>query len=366
MPLWTQSHRRRRRAAKSYSSVAALWMGDSIFAPLNFIASMTAAMPVPTTLTYACYPGTLVGSGLMVMCDSTFQPSGASWVQSTRGIPYSNFTHLMFDYGRNDALKLEGSSVHRRAFDKVIAQGLAKIGAVVAANCPPQALADLSNWNSGDAYPFSGNNYLAAWKTATSKYGVPTYDIYDNWLSYVANGQYTVAQLNRDTLHPTLTTGLTLISQGIAQVFAQRVGNASASPEIAGQVVNYVLGIPAGGTNWALTALPLGSTALPHVSQLPDEAMQSSTIGDVLRFNSAHASQIWLHAYFQNNGGQLTWYIDRGTGQQLTGTVDTNTASNDEHAFLLADNLSASTHAVEVQVLTAAPCAVLGVTYVGA
>jgi hypothetical protein len=339
-----------------------LWLSDSVYAFAQFNTSMPAALPgYLVSMDHGNYGGTVIGTGLMDLADETYYWNGAAWIVAKRSTPYGNYQAVVFEYGRNDGNNAEPLAAFRKGYDKIVAQARKYAPLVIAGCCPPKCLGDFSAWDATD--PFQVNNYYSTLLTIAAKYGVP---FIDNCASFKAlvPGTNTIAQLMRDTFHPTDAVGIPAMCTAIAAAIVAGQRPNAAGAEIPGKVVNYLYGQPNGGA-WALGASGT-STPITRLAGITEQMLSSSTLNDIVRFPASTCSQIWAHFAMNTPGAQVTIWVDRGLAGAQSITFDTSTRNDGIiNSVLVADGLGAGPHLVEMQVATAAAARVLGITYVG-
>lgn len=343
-----------------------LMSSDSIYNMIPLWDRINAAQS--SLIVNATYGGNTIGGGLFEVADETQAYVGGQWVTCTRGRSFSDFEAFIFEFGRNDSSPSENSTEFRKAYDKVISQALAKFPKVVSGNCPPRSDDQLS-WNIV-ADGFDNQGHRAQVATVAAKYNTRHVDTYTNFLNLVTAGTYTIAQLMRDTWHPTYTYGSNVIADAIIAALNDTTAPTIAAPEVSGRVVNYLFGAPASGT-WTtgLGVSNVGSAdVIPRVSSLEDQGLTTKGTGNRITFPATKAHQVWAHCFMRNGtGGSIRFYIDRGTGAEVSQVKDTSWVY--EHypqAFLVAGNLSAGTHTIEAETTTGEQVTVIGITVVGA
>lgn len=357
----------------SASSPRYIWLGDSIYQSFpDYQNAMNALIPSMQSLDQGCYPGNIHGGGFLDLADENYYYNGTAWVLARRPNPWSRYDGIMFEWGRNDSNPSNNvsSSSYQRGYDKLMAQARKYLGNVIPACCPPQCTVDFSAWDSANDN-FINNGYYTAVQSVWSKYNAAYADHLANFKSLVP-GTYSIAQLMRDQIHPTLYTGTATGIYQICSLLSNKISNvkalSNAAPTISGKVVNYWFGQPSTGS-FTLTAQTTSyGTPLSRVAGLSDQALQSSTIGDVAKFPASAGSMIWLHFMNDSTGGTATAYVDRGLAGQLSTSFSCNLSStgNTLRSVLLGDNLAAGQHMVEVQITGTGKVPLIGVTYVGA
>lgn len=354
------------------SNFRVLWVSESIF-NMAFMWDSVANRTPTRQFDHitATYGGNLSGAGLLELADETQAYVGGQWVQQTRREQFSSYSACVIQWGRNDEGAITAAQ-HRKSLDKQIAQALAKFPRVVLSNCPPKCLANLSAWDAAtDGY--INNGHKAEFSPLVTKWGVRSYDLNTNFTSLVTAGTYTVAQLMRDTVHPTATAGAVgteVIAQAVYNAMEDRTAANSATPEITGRVVNYLFGQPTVGS-WALitTTNVEGPTEgqAPRLTGGADQGLAISSSGAKLSFPSTQASQIWLHYYQRTGGGTFDAYVDRGTGSEVKTSINSSSALNNyPRSALIGSDLAAGTHTIELETTSANSVCILGVTVVGA
>jgi hypothetical protein len=342
-----------------------LWLGDSIHNTSILHTAISGHLTGPVTHDAGTFGGTVVGTGLLELADETQAYLAGAWAPRTRGVAFSAYSGLVFNYGRNDCNAGANLDAFRKAYDKIAAQAFAKeFPSVVSANMPPKALADLSGWDSADLCETGGHR--AATNTVAEKYGTAHLDTFATMKSWATRG-WSVAQLMRDTLHPTYTPALdTLLPAWIAPRLLDDVSS-TATPEISGRVVNYLFGQPTAGS-WTQTALAVGTTPslgpTNRIAGLPDQANIASAAGATVTFPSVTFTQAWAHFFVdQTSGGTVNLKVDGVT--VATFNTFQGGVTRYPRSVLIADGLSASPHTVEIETTSGDPVRVLGVTYVG-
>jgi hypothetical protein len=353
-------------------AVNLLWLSDSIYDAPEIQGAVAADLPgMSVEQTPGTYWGTVEGTGLMEVADSTQAYEDGGWTSKMRGTPFSDYDGVVFEYLRNDADRLEGVSAYRRGYDKLLAQAVKYFPTVVAGDSPPLANSDLTAWDLSHDPAQLG--YLDAVHGVADKWGVAFVDTYQDFQDLVSSGADTVPQLMRDTLHPTLTAGADELGKRIAASYQNQAAlRTAAMPEISGTVVNYLFGQPISGT-WALTALTPNfaprSTPLQRIAGLPSEANVAEEDGATLRFPDCNGSQVWAHFLIDpRSGGTANIYVDRGTANERAVSFDTLVGTTEVYprSVLVADELSDGSHTVEIITADALPVRVLGITCVGA
>lgn len=342
-----------------------LWLSDSIYntpsIPDAVALLMSGHEVVNDRVTYG---STTMGTALFELADETYAREGGSWVQKERGVPLGTYDGLVFEFGRNEG---GGVDAARGAYDKILAQAhKGGIPRVVAGNCPPRASNDRVTWATVDI--FNEQGYRAAFASAASKWSVQYTDTYSLALSLVP-GKYAIADLMMDTVHLSTGVGKSVVAASILAALKDAGPPAVASPEIPGKVVNYLFGEPLSGV-WATEEMPTdGPTRLlARVATLPDLASEAKGPGARLAFPPTSASQVWVHV-LRGETGTIEAYVDRGTAQERKLRFDTNSGTPSRlfypNARLVAGDLPAGIHSVEIQTTGTLPVRVVGVTYVG-
>lgn len=345
-----------------------LWLSDSIYNSDFLASSVIALNPTYSMIAHrGTYSGQVVGAGLLEMADKSYAFTNGSWALQSRAAPFGLFDAMVFVYGRNDATTGENVAEFRKAYDKILAQAKKNgIPRVVSGTPPPQALGDFSAWSPTD--PYEDNGYRSAVNALATKWNSRHVDNFANFKTDVTNGTVTIAQVMYDTLHPT-NAGASRIAASIQAALSASTTLNSATPEIAGEVVNYLFGAPSAGT-WALTPVVVGSMPptvgpLARIAGLSDLGQQASATGAKLSFPSTQATQLWLHFWRMTSGGTIDVYIDRGTAQQVKVSLNTGGGIvNYPSSQLIGSNLSAGEHVVEIETTSNGPVSILGVTVV--
>lgn len=355
-----------------------LWASDSIYNAGTLWDVTTAASGADLVHDTATYGGNVIGGGLLELADTTYsyESAGTGWALRGRGRPFSAYSALVFEFGRNDANNREALAAYTNAYDKILAQGVKYFPKVISGTPPPRAAGDLSAWDLANDVFVSGG-YSAAVPALVAKWGSQHVNNHQALQTDVTLGNHTVAQLMRDTWHPSYGAGMTLIGGWIASAYSSAPTLIAATPTIAGEVRNYLFGQPTAGT-WALTAGLVSSTGptqspLWRIADYPDMANVAQASGAKLSFPAftcqAGGCQVWAHFLVDSaTGGTATIYVDRGTGSQVSVTKGTLAPGLNlyEQAILVANGLAAGVHQVELETTDNGPVRVLGVTYVGA
>lgn len=346
-----------------------LWLSDSIYNLDELGDAVAANLPgTPVTSEWATFGGTVVGTGLLELADSTDAYLDGAWQDRPRGTPFSSYSALVFEFLRNDANEGEPPPAFQRAYDKVAAQGTKYFPAVVSGSAPPAARPDLSGWDVTD--PARTLPYRSATEAVAARWNTGHVDTYGRFLELVSSGQLTVNQLMADVAHPSRQVGVSRIGSWIAAALQSSGPFLHAEPDLPGMVANHLFGQPTGGT-WALTpvATPYRPyhTSLQRIATLEDQAQVSTSAGSRVVFPSAQVAQVWAHFVVdQASGGTVQVYVDAGSPDQRMMTVETRRPGVTQYptSVLVADDLAAGLHTVEMRTLDAEPVRVLGVTYV--
>lgn len=366
---------RRPASASQSASWRVLWSSDSIFNMGQLFANTGYLLPnASLTTDWATYGGNVIGGGLLELADSSQAYVSGAWSAVSRAVNYSAYSAVVFEFGRNDANNGENATEFRKAYDKLVAQGLGKFPRVVTSNCPPKANAGLLAWDAA-ADLFITNTHKTQIETAVAKWNTRHVDIFTKFTDLVTAGTYTIAQLMRDVYHPTTDRGAALIAGWVASALQDTTPAIAATPEITGSVVNYLYGQNTAGA-WALTATGnvIGPTVspVPRIANLTDQGNQVAASGAKLSFPGVTVSaggQVWFHYFTKTAGGTFDAYVDRGAGGQKKVTVNTTDATiggdNYPRSVLVGDNLSAGAHTIELETTNATAVCILGVTVVG-
>jgi hypothetical protein len=371
--LWTSIEQ-----APPTPSSRVLWLSDSIY-NMSELWSGFATNVADETITsdIGTYGGDVSGGGLFELADETkaYENVTQGWVTKARGRPFTDYSALVFEFMRNDA-SATPVAAYERAYDKILAQGEKYFSRVVSGNGPPAALPDFTAWNLAGDFAIT-NGLTAVVGPLATKWGSAHVDTFQRFQDEVTAARYTVAQLMRDTLHPSYDVGATLLSDWIADAYSATPALIAATPMTQGRVLNYLFGQPTAGT-WTLTAGYYSTTSpnvspLGRVADLPDMARVAQASGAKVSFPSFTCSvgncQVWAHFLVDSaSGGTVNVYVDRGTGSEVMITKNTLQAGLNLYfqAALVADGLAAGAHAIEMETTSAAPVRVVGVTYVGA
>jgi hypothetical protein len=275
---------------------------------------------------------------------------------------------------RNDANNGEPLDTYAEAYDKLIAQSLARLPVVVAGNCPPRASGDLASWDLANDAAVAGG-YTEAAQALASKWGIRFLDTHSLFLEMTASEGYTVSQLMRDAWHPTTTYGMAAMARRQAALWRSSASANQVSPTIPGLVTNHLFGRTVAGS-WTLSTGLVSTTGptqgpLWRIAGLPDQANVAIAAGARLAFptfQSADRGQVWVHFLVdQASGGTADVYLDRGAATQARLRVNTQVAGVQLYprAMLLVGGLAAGPHEVEIETTGPGPVRVLGVTYVG-
>lgn len=354
-----------------------LWLSDSIY-NMDELPDAVAALSrgYKITNTRATYGGQVVGSGLLELADATYAYQSGAWSSALpRGAPYSDYSALIFEFARNDggqivAVTPETKTTFRQAYDKLVAQGLKYFPKVVSGVCVPKATADVSAWDAA-ADEYLTLNIGAEIATVKTKYNASHVDGVTLFQNLVTSGLWTVSQLMRDAYHPTTSYGARRLGAAIYSALNDGATPILATPELTGDVVNYLYGQPTSGT-WAFepstaTNVTPAQSNIPRISNLSDMAIVASASGAKLSFPSTEAKQLWVHYFRRTDGGNFTIYVDRGTGSEVSLAVNTSHIYHYyPQSYLVSGTLSGGTHTVEIQTTSANPVAILGITVVKA
>jgi hypothetical protein len=357
------------RASTLYWSTESIYNMGQMWGATQTALTGTVA---PVSSLTATYGGNRIGMTLLHLADETQAFVNGAWVSQARPAPLEQYCGLILQSGRNDAGFTTNRAAFADALDKAISQGLKFFPRMVLANCVPQANAGLTGWDATD--PITVQNYQTVFTAAASKWGVPFLNDWQRFQDEVTAGTYTVGQLMRDIYHPTTSTGAAELAASVAAALNAYVGPSSvATPTIGGRVVNYLFGQPTAGT-WVMVtgASAVGPTNSPvaNVTPLADQVPSASGAGAKLVFPSSKAKQVWVHWLNRGTGGgTFAAYVDRGTENEKTVTVDTTNAAlpNYPQTALIGNAaLGAGAHTIELETTSASPVAILGVTCVGA
>lgn len=126
--------------------------------------------------------------------------SAAAWLTPTPGTRRDLFDLAVIQFGRNDPGVL--SAIEHERSTSAIISGFARLAArVLVCTPPPTAAADLLSWAATDT--FVTLKLADAQKRAAYRHGAMFYDAVADFKAHVASGAHTIAQIMRDTLHPT-------------------------------------------------------------------------------------------------------------------------------------------------------------------
>jgi hypothetical protein len=343
-----------------------LWLSDSIYnsAELwNKVTAPDARRPiVHETGTFA---GTTSGMGLFELADRTMILENGEWFEAVRGTRFERYSALIFEYLRNDSYPAaESVEMFRKAYDKICAQGATYFPQVVTGNSPPQALPTLADWNLSTDFARTAGYELAT-DVVAAKWNTQHVDTYSRFLEYTDAGKYTVQQLMRDAYHQTYDLGMALQGVWITWALEAEAPLNEATPEIAGDVVNYLFGNAVAGV-WAFEEM--NESPLPRVASLSSKGHVARSAAARATFPSSSGEQIWAHFYVdKSDAGIAEVYVDRGTTSEIKVTIDTLVADFDTYprSFPVAENLSPGLHTVEIESANDKPVRVLGITFVG-
>lgn len=352
-----------------------LWISDSIYNMDDLPNDIALAYGADQLVTNyrATYGSCPIGTGLLEVADTTYAYTNGAWTACTRGLPYSHFRAMVFEFARNDGgyivSGIESKTSFRQAYDKLVSQGLKFFPKVVSGVCVPKANATPDAWDlANDEYYTL--NIGAEVDTVVAKYNTRHVDVYNKFLNLVTAGTYTVAQIMRDSYHPQYVLGSSIISGWILTALADNTAAVQATPEITGNVVNYLFGEPATGS-WAFmsTTNTVGPNEgpVPRIANLPDQGLNIASSGKRLVFPSTAAKQVWVHWYRQIGGGSFRIYIDRGTANEVSLLCNTNHIY-DKYPLcnLVSGSLGSGLHTIELETTNASPVCILGITAVGA
>jgi hypothetical protein len=323
----------------------------------------------------ATYGGQVAGSGLIDLADKTYAYRGSSWDGPlTRGTPFSYFDALVFEFGRNDSGSIGSGSPEtvtsfRQAYDKIVAQGIKYFPKVVSGTPPPKTNEAVTAFDTaGDDY--TTLSLSAELASVATKYNVSHVDNYNGFLAQVSSSSATVPQLMRDMFHQSYALGSTRMGDWIYAALTESKTPIAATPELTGEVVNYLWGQPTVGS-WSFvgaanTVGPYDSP-IPRISGQTDQGLTASASGAKVTFPATEAKQVWVHYFRRTDGGNFTIYVDRGTGAQVSLAVNTSHVYHMyPQALLVSGTLAGGAHAIEIETTNASPVSILGVTVVKA
>lgn len=350
----------------------ALWLADSIYrnsALWTYTGIYASKATVsPLTSDVGAYSGNVAGVALVELADATYAYEAGKWTLRARGVPFSKYDALLFEFGANDS----GGppDTFRRTYDKILDQAR-RIGfPKVCAGTPPPHSTDMLTWSAAPL-EFGGTigGHYAVVTALWTKWGASRVDTVARFEALTAAGSYTVAQLSSDGTHPALPTGYARIAEQLGECLVGGHAPFEATPEIVGRTVNELFGQPVSGV-WALTPVTPGMSSPGQLNRIAgydgERVLQAAQTGAKVRFNPWEARAIWLRYYVDATaGGTFRWYIDRGTPGEMTGLIGTNYYSMHPVSTLLAENLPAGSHLVELETTNSAPVRIQGVTYVG-
>lgn len=376
--------RRAARARRNLNPLARanypiLWLSDSIYN----MDSLAARVENGISASYsgssvrATYGGETIGAGLIEVADSTQAYVNGAWTDCVRSLPFSYFKAAVFEFGRNDGGEIvsgvQTTADYRKAYDKLLDQCRKYFPRVVSGTCPPKADggATPSTWDvANDEYISLGLSSVLS--TVNTKWNARFYDVFTDFQNLVTAGTYTVTQLMRDAYHPTLTTGANIIGDAIVTKLNDSTAMTVATPEITGNVVNYLYGQPTAGT-WTFSSVSPNTVGpnnspIARISTLADQALRVASTGARVVFPSTKCAQVWVHFFRLNTGGSFTCYIDRGTGTEKSITINSTHIYNNyaDNRFVGAGGLDPSvSHTIEIETTNSTEVKILGVTCVG-
>ena len=354
-----------------------LWLGDSVHLNPNELKDLAGTLSTAgyqATWSLAAYGSNTMGNGFLELSDSVYAYE-SGWAVKARWKPLASYDMVAFNYLDNEVESpVQGTNgrmttaEYRRGYDKIVHQATRYIPRTIMASSPPECAANFLSWTP-NAATTSGQAVLSAIAT---KWNVP---FVDYWTTFQANSPapYTIAQLMRDTVHPTNNVGdagITLMADGIEPYLTATVTPNAATPEIVGTVVSYLWGQPTAGT-WTLTSMEQitntypGESANYRVAREPDRAMVASATGAKLSFPTAKFSMLFVHTIGAGTSGAFNVVVDRGQSRAVTKSFTELSSGNYPRSFFVADGFTGDAHTVEIETTAAAAVHIVGITYIG-
>lgn len=294
-------------------------------------------------------------------------PAAAAWVTPTQAIADMDLFDLcVVSFGPNDQGVTPAASYE--AILAAMARGAAARGVrrVLLATPPPLAASGLGSWSGTQVYDADG--YRTALISAATDLGAYVYDAWSDFQARVTGGSNTVANLMRDTVHPSDAAvgnaGLVAYAtETLRRVAAPRQGG------MPGDAPFVRLGAESATGGWAPTTLTQAATS-PN-NDLGSLVSAFSASGQVRAYTSTAAGTLTittpaceeiglLHLVHSTSGGVVDVSVDGGAAVSVDTTVS-GIANNYGRATFIAGGLSRTTHTVEIDWVSGAP-AVVGVS----
>jgi hypothetical protein len=222
---------------------------------------------------------------------------------------------------------------------------------------PPRANVGLTAWDDAND-TFVTGGYYAAMLQVAAQHNALIYDANADFKAKVTAGTNTIAQLMRDTVHPTDASAssagmglyVTAIVAAAARTADAPIRNLGGTPiarigaALSGNWAwtHYATGT---GPNWAAQGLLVGQTAGAHTL-----AMASSTASDVLTFTIVGRDIGLLAIADATVGGVVNVAIDGGSPVAID--LSASGLTRYPKAFFVAGDLAPIAHTVTVTVVS--------------
>lgn len=348
-----------------------LWVSDSIYNSQGLVQRTHDQFP-NTQIRHdmATYGGNMSGGGLLELSDDVYAFIGGDWKPQERAVPLDSYTGMVFEFLRNDCTAPGMSSdLLSRIVDKILSQAAEHgIPYVVAGNCPPLALDDLSAWKDDPA-----QSYISDLGQAVGRHDVPLVDTYGKYLELVASKAYAVKDLMKNFAHPSGGAGEQVIAAMIGDALRKAKPLQKQEPIIKGKVVTYLFGKPWLG-QWFYQLIMSSTqpylTPISRIASCADQCLFTNRIGSHAMFPERKCSQIWFH-YYADVGSTAVAdiFVDGGTPNEVHVQVGTNASTGVSmypRSALVADGLDPTKpHSVDVSLSTGTYLRILGITNVG-
>jgi hypothetical protein len=221
---------------------------------------------------------------------------------------------------------------------------------------PPRANVGLTAWDDAND-TFVTGGYYAAMLQVAQNYGAILYDARTDFKALVAAGTNTIAELMRDTTHPTdansssagmglYVTAIVAAAARTTDISIRNYGGAAWARIGAALSGNWAYTHYATGTgpNWAAHGILGGQTSGAHTL-----AMASSTASDVLTFTTPACTEIGLLGIADATvGGVVDVSVDGAAAVSIN--LLASGLTRYPKAFFVAGDLSNTTHTVTVTV----------------
>jgi hypothetical protein len=244
------------------------------------------------------------------------------------------------------------AAAYQRALETIAAGALQFAEHVLIMTPPPQANAGLTAWDAADPYQTGGYQVAAA--AAAAAVNAYYYDAVGTFQALTAAGTYTVAQLMRDTIHP---TDASLTSAGMGQlVNAIVVGcnnpNVVHTPGSARPFARLGAQVNSGTWTWTEYTSTTGpawdaqSLSAPTYRSGRTHALQATAAGQ-LTVTTPACTQIGLIGLVdQTTAGQVDVSVDGGAAVRLD--LSGSGVTNYSKGYWVATGLANTTHTVTI------------------